>query len=137
MIKFDQMGLMTGRNPVIPSKPLRLRREEKTIEVMTAMYCQSHSATDGASPLCAQCAQFLKYARKRIEYCRYGVQKPACSECPNHCYIPEQKEMVRKIMHYAGPRIITSHPILALLHVWDKYMSRLRIRWAKQKDPLL
>ena len=126
---------LTQRTSVSSKKPWRFRREEKTIRIMTAMYCRFHAAGSAPNALCHQCKDFLSYAQKRIDYCRYGVEKPACSECPTHCYIPTQRETVRKIMLYAGPKIMFMHPLLALFHVWDKYVSRLRVRRAEKKSP--
>ena len=45
--------------------------------------------------------------------------KTTCANCPAHCYKPEMREKIRKVMRYAGPRMIYRHPILALLHIID------------------
>mgnify|MGYP001141112652 FL=1 len=95
----------------------RLARERKTISIMIRLYCraQHHPAGD----LCAECMELEAYALQRIEKCPFGWRKPACAKCPIHCYKPEMRERVRRVMRYAGPRMLLRHPILALLHLLD------------------
>ena len=45
--------------------------------------------------------------------------KPTCANCPIHCYKPVRKEQVKRIMRYAGPRMLLRHPILAITHQLD------------------
>lgn len=95
----------------------RTNREKKTLEAMIQLYCSGHEH-DGA-PLCADCSELLEYALARLEKCPFGADKPKCSQCTVHCYKPEMRELVRKVMRYAGPRMIGKHPILAVHHVID------------------
>ena len=98
----------------------RLAREERTLAVMIAMYCRDHH-TDGrplsAGGLCRDCEALAGYARRRLAACRYGASKPACADCPTHCFAPAMREQVRAVMRYAGPRMIWEHPILAVAHL--------------------
>ena len=50
------------------------------------------------------------YAQKRLDKCVFGEEKPACKQCPVHCYQPAKREEMKQIMRWAGPRM---HPILA------------------------
>ena len=100
------------------SLPPRLRRELKTIEKMIGLYCRRQHGTEGS--LCPECADLLRYARNRLDHCPYQEQKPACSKCPVHCYSPRRRERIREVMRFAGPRMMLPHPILAILHQWDK-----------------
>ena len=72
--------------------PRRLAREEKTIAAMIAMYCRDHHGTvgqpDAAGGLCEECAALLDYARRRLDRCPFGVDKPTCAKCTTHCYKP-------------------------------------------------
>ena len=111
-------------------KSMRLRREHRTMERMVAIYCRDHHRADGknnvpgsrtASSLCPACTQFLAYAEKRLAKCPYGSRKPTCAKCPIHCYRHAQRERAREIMRYAGPRMLTRHPWLAVMHVADKF----------------
>lgn len=73
----------------------------------------------GPTP-CPACAEFLDYARKRLEKCPYGEAKPVCAKCPIHCYKKAQRDQARAIMRYAGPRMLLRHPWLTLTHLFDK-----------------
>jgi hypothetical protein len=84
---------------------------------MLAIYCRDHHGS--ADALCAQCQSLNEYAEKRLKYCPYGDEKPTCVNCPIHCYGASQREAVRVMMRYAGPRMLTRHPVLALWHIID------------------
>jgi len=103
--------------------PRRLGREEKTIATMVGMYCRDHHGTAGqpdvAGGLCEECSALLEYARSRLERCPYGLDKPTCAKCTTHCYKPTMREQVRAVMRYAGPRMMTEHPLLAAAHLSD------------------
>jgi hypothetical protein len=96
----------------------RLNREFATLRHMVGLYCQAHHAGGGGEP-CPRCAQFLHYAACRLEKCPYGEDKPTCANCPIHCYKKAPREFARTVMRYAGPRMITRHPWLALMHLVD------------------
>jgi hypothetical protein len=105
----------------------RLEREEQTIGTMVAIYCRGrHPRTGG---LCAECRQLLDYALQRIEKCPYGEDKPVCARCPIHCYKPVMREEVRKVMRYAGPRMLRYHPLLTLRHYLDGLAKSGRTKW--------
>ncbi|HEU0204427.1 MAG TPA: nitrous oxide-stimulated promoter family protein [Burkholderiaceae bacterium] len=95
----------------------RLARELKTIKVMLRIACRDRHGT--GEGLCAGCAALLEYAIKRLVGCPYGAEKPTCANCQVHCYGPREREQVREMMRYAGPRMMTRHPYLALMHVID------------------
>lgn len=98
----------------------RLARERVTMGKMVGIYCAAHhERPDGG--LCAECRQFLDYAETRLHKCPYGEQKPTCANCPVHCYKPRQREHAKKIMRYAGPRMLLRHPILAIAHQLDGF----------------
>ena len=102
---------------IVADRHPRMRREEKTIAAMIALYCRDHhAAVDG---LCSECDTLLAYARKRLEHCPYQERKPTCAKCLIHCYKPEMREKVQAVMRYAGPRMLLRHPLLAVLHLVD------------------
>ncbi len=82
---------------------------------MLGIYCRAHHSTDRV--VCSECAQLAAYANRRIDLCPYGSDKPTCANCPIHCYRPEPRERMRDVMRFAGPRMLTHHPVLALLHI--------------------
>ena len=89
-------------------------REKRTIEVMVGMYCASrHKVEKG---LCEKCVELIDYASMRLDKCPFGEKKPACAKCAIHCYSQPMRAMVSAVMKYAGPRMISRHPILTLLH---------------------
>ena len=119
----------------------RVRREQRTIEVMIRMYCgaghpSALRATDDAlddprgdvsadpggdgDGLCRDCAQLLDYSRRRIERCSFGDQKPTCARCTVHCFRSDMRTRVRAVMRYSGPRMTVRHPYLAVRHLLDR-----------------
>lgn len=107
-----------------PSEALvtpRLRREYRTMEAMVGIWCKDkHAAAAARQGPCAECAEFLAYAARRLEKCPYGEAKPTCAKCPIHCYKRAQRERARDIMRYAGPRMTFRHPWLSLMHLVGK-----------------
>jgi hypothetical protein len=97
----------------------RLGREHRTLVCMTQIYCHHHHGRQGGG-LCPDCDSLMQYAEKRLEKCPYGTDKPTCAKCPIHCYKPAQREEVRDIMRFAGPRMTWRHPIRSLTHLYDK-----------------
>jgi hypothetical protein len=98
----------------------RLAREHLTMAKMVGIYCSAHHES-AAGTLCDECGEFLDYAEVRLRKCPYGYDKPTCANCPVHCYKPAQREQARKIMRYAGPRMLFRHPILAIAHKLDGF----------------
>jgi len=95
----------------------RLTRERKTVAAMLRIYCRDQHG--GERQLCEQCAQLHAYATRRLDRCPYGAEKPACVDCPIHCYQADRRQEIRAVMRYAGPRMLWRHPYLALRHLWD------------------
>ena len=62
----------------------------------------------------------LSYADQRLANCPFGEDKPACNLCQVHCYSATQRERVKAVMRYSGPRMLWRHPILSLYHLLDK-----------------
>ncbi len=96
----------------------RLVRERTTILAMTNIYCRDHHGLPGGD-LCPDCAQVFAYARERLARCPYQHEKPTCAKCPIHCYRKDMREQVRVIMRYAGPKMLLTHPGLAIRHLLD------------------
>ena len=94
-----------------------MKREKKTIGYMAETYCRGHHGTKGE--LCVECRQFRDYAFMRLDKCPFQDKKSTCGKCVIHCYKPDMKLQVRKVMRYSGPRLLISHPSLALHHAID------------------
>jgi Nitrous oxide-stimulated promoter len=88
--------------------------EKKTLIAMISIYCES---VHRGKILCDECSELREYAIHRIERCMFGPGKPACDKCPVHCYSPERREEIRKVMKFSGPVMLYKHPALAILHL--------------------
>ncbi len=62
----------------------------------------------------------FEYASYRLAKCPYGEEKPTCQKCPIHCYTRDKREQMQEVMRFAGPRMLLSHPILAVRHLLDE-----------------
>jgi hypothetical protein len=83
---------------------------------MVRLYCTHHH---GTRELCETCSELLAYSDRRLDLCPYGPAKPTCVNCPIHCYRPEPRERMREVMRFAGPRMFTRYPYLAIMHLID------------------
>jgi hypothetical protein len=96
-------------------------REKRTVAAMIGLYCRARHS--GGRQPCAACGRLLEYALRRVERCRLGPRKPVCSKCRVHCYAPGPREAIRRVMRFAGPRMLLAHPLLALLHLADAWRA--------------
>jgi hypothetical protein len=96
-----------------------MKRERRTIAVMTEIYCKGHHGTNGT--LCKECQEFQDYAYLRLSKCPFQDKKSTCGKCKIHCYKPDMKLKVRQVMRYSGPRLLVRHPVLSLHHAWDAH----------------
>jgi hypothetical protein len=97
----------------------RLNREWRTMEVMIKIHCRDQHGS--SMMLCAACQALLDYAHVRLERCRFGAEKPTCANCPVHCYQKARREQVKAVMRYAGPRMLSEHPVMSLRHWLDGF----------------
>ena len=124
----------------------RNARERRTIDVMIRMYCHdNHKASafaeasaDRQPPgekegLCRSCSSLLAYAMERIDKCPFLEDKPTCLKCPVHCYKPDRREEVRRVMRYSGPRMILRHPYMAVMHLIDGLRKQSEVRSPKSE----
>lgn len=84
---------------------------------MLRIHCRDRRATP--TGLCDECTALMTYATRRLDRCVFGEQKPTCASCKVHCYNAEMREGIRKVMRYAGPRMLWRHPLLAIAHIID------------------
>lgn len=109
----------------------RISRERKTVAAMVDMYCHGkHGGTRRRSArggLCVDCAALVEYAKRRLDRCRFGEEKPTCGRCPVHCYRAAERDEIVKVMGYSGPRMIVKHPVLAIRHLRDAMNDGKRV----------
>ncbi|MDD6542120.1 MAG: nitrous oxide-stimulated promoter family protein [Prevotella sp.] len=109
------------RNP----KHSRIEADKATIQLMIGLYCR-HKL--GKKVLPDDLQRLSDYACKRLERCRWGEQKPNCHYCPVHCYAPKERELMRQVMRWTGPRMLLYVPREAL-----RYLVRKIIKVDSQK----
>lgn len=109
---------------------MRLEREAVTVRKMIALYCQLNHNSNGT--LCQDCQHLSDYAMKRLENCPYDEDKPTCKNCTIHCYRQYEKDKIREIMMFSGPKMLFRHPYLAIMHLIDNRKSKNNI-YVKQR----
>lgn len=96
----------------------RIARERRTVRHMVEIYCRERH--QHRTDLCEQCDALYAYAMGRLDHCIFKDDKPTCKKCPVHCYKKDMRAAMREVMIYAGPRMLFSHPILAIQHFRDE-----------------
>lgn len=90
---------------------------------MVGIYCHKHLHQ---CKMPEEYAELIEYSWQRLDYCRYGERKPACKDCPVHCYKPEMREKMQKVMRWAGPRIAFYSPCAALRHIRQSFIVSIK-----------
>ncbi len=83
---------------------------------MIKLYCRHHLKEKDKMPETYQ--HLADYACNRLDNCRFGEKKTTCKNCPVHCYAPQERESIRKVMRWTGPRMILYAPKDAIIHSW-------------------
>lgn len=94
-------------------------KEKRTVRFMIEIYCHGKHHTKGHA-LCRECEELASYADARVEHCPHMESKTFCSSCKTHCYKPQMREEIRKVMKYSGPRMIFHCPKMALQHLLER-----------------
>lgn len=90
-------------------------KEMRTVYEMIHLYCrEKHKEKE----LCEKCLALYEYAKMRIEKCPFMETKTFCSQCKVHCYKKDQREQIRKVMRFSGPRMLLYHPLMAIRHLY-------------------
>ena len=111
--------LSSPTTPISPISPIPANRS-------SAHPLAPHRSPLTVPPLCPQCQELLTYAHQRLERCKFGNEKPSCTRCPVHCYKPAMRQQIRQVMRYSGPRMLLHNPVLAIRHLWDFLMSKIK-----------
>ena len=111
---------------------MKREKELKTVAMMIEKYCRGvHKSERGK--LCEECETLLSYVESRLSKCPHGDEKPFCSNCKIHCYKPDMRDKIKKIMRYSGPRTVFSHPIVSTKHLIETKREKKKInKEAKQ-----
>lgn len=94
-----------------------IERDKATVRRMIELYCRRKLGLPG---IVGEYAELADYASRRLERCRFGEGKPACKNCPVHCYSPARRTQIRRIMRWAGPRMLIYAPLEALRHLLSR-----------------
>lgn len=97
-------------------------KEKKTISLMIHLYCRKNHQSD--KQLCSECLQLEEYAHNRLEKCPFKEEKPACKNCPIHCYGKVQREKIKAVMRFSGPRMFLYHPVETIRHYFSVHALR-------------
>lgn len=100
-------------------------REKYVVSEMITLYCRKQHHSKGV--LCPDCAALLDYAKIRSDKCPFMETKTFCSNCKVHCYKKDMREKIREVMRYSGPRMIFTHPLLAISHVIESKKEKRRL----------
>lgn len=100
----------------------RISQEKDTVSKMIQIYCRAHH--HHADQLCDACEELEHYAHLRLDKCPYGAKKPNCKRCPHHCYKPQQREQIRIVMRYAGPRMLCHYPLATFRYLFSNKAVR-------------
>lgn len=125
------MDVMQQQNPPISALTRRELKDLKVLALFTSVFCGAHHAGPRTAlqvdapqlrrlslnkyPVCADCADFLRYAFERRLRCPLE-EKPSCKHCPIHCYKPGHREKVREIMRFSGRHLILRGRLDLLWH---------------------
>ena len=94
----------------------RIEREKQTVRKMIDIYCRHHLKQES---MLEEYLLLADYACQRLDHCQFGEQKKTCKRCPVHCYAPKEREQIREVMRWTGPRMMLYAPKDALYHVFD------------------
>ncbi len=91
----------------------KIELEIETLDRMLGIYCRGRHGS--GAELCEKCRDLASYAGDRLRRCGQNP-KPACKDCPAHCYNQRRRAQIKEVMRYAGPWMLLRHPLLTLRH---------------------
>lgn len=100
-------------------------REKTTVSYMIALYCRKNHQTKNG--LCASCEELDSYARERTDKCPFMENKTFCTNCKTHCYQEDMGERIRQVMRFSGPRMLFTHPLEALRHLYETKKEKKKL----------
>ena len=98
-------------------KTEKIKMKKEIISLMVKLYCQKKH-TDKI--LCPQCKDLLNYCFERLESCPEKLDNFFCNNCQINCFAQKQQDEIRKVMRFAGPRMLFYHPPLVVKFLLSK-----------------
>lgn len=99
--------------------------ESKIVSEMIHIYCRGNHHTK--QNLCPECSRLLEHTQWRAAACPFIKTKTFCSSCSVHCYAPNMRLQIKRVMRYAGPRMLLRHPLLTLRHAVESSRNKKRL----------
>ena len=106
---------------------LKRQQEKEMVSEMISLYCHRNHRTT-KNELCAECKELSEYACFRSDRCPFMETKTFCSNCSVHCYKPEMREKIKKVMRFSGTRMLFVHPVSAIRHVYLTIREKKRLQ---------
>ena len=109
--------------------------EAVVVTELIQLYCHDKhkGRSKNAKNMCSECQALDAYAQSRIRQCPFMTSKTFCSNCKVHCYDPEEREAIRQVMRYAGPRLLLKRPILVIHHLWLEFLEKRALKKENQE----
>ncbi|MBI5324277.1 MAG: nitrous oxide-stimulated promoter family protein [Ignavibacteriae bacterium] len=104
----------------------RIEREKITVGAMIKLYCRLEHGSRGT--LCSDCDGMFDYVMKKLDKCPFDEDKPTCLNCSIHCYKSVEREKIRQVMRFSGPKMLIYHPIHAILHLIDNWIKKNEVK---------
>ena len=121
------------------------KHEKEVVTQMIEIYCRGnhHEKRDdwgaancrnprfgpeGHYKLCPECAALAEYSCMRTQVCPRTAIKTFCKNCPVHCYAEEQNAQIKRVMRYAGPRIMLTHPVDGVYHCLCSVLKKDKVK---------
>ena len=99
----------------------KIDRDKKVVKLMIELYCK-HKL--GVHQIPEKYLRLIQYANFKLEHCSWGKNKPACKDCPHHCYSLEKRKEIQEIMRWTGPRMLIWCPCAAFHHLFQVYQDK-------------
>ena len=93
-----------------------LRRELKQANAIQPLDCTEFIDSDRTW----FADKMIEYCQTQLSHCRWQDEKPPCKFCTSHCYAKKQREQVRLIMRWMGPRMVLYAPLEVVRHLLKK-----------------
>ncbi len=114
-----------------PNNPKLLRKDLRTLALFIRIYCQAQhegrslvdirgfdlkEITGKSLELCPECTKLLHHAFVKRQHCPYDP-KPACKDCPSHCYAKSYRQQIREVMRFSGRKLLLSGRLDYIFHL--------------------
>lgn len=120
----------------------RIKKEKYVVYNLISFYCICHShknkllnfislnqnqnSNNVEKRLCPSCNKLIRYAFKRLNYCPFSLNKTTCSKCTIHCYAPQMKVQIKKVMKWSGPKIFLLRPDISFWHLIVSFKKKCK-----------